>query len=79
VVLLALVVGLAVTSLAARAGAEACGPVDGGPVLGSRDLVCAELVATLSERVGLAAAAVAAILVLTVVGLSRLQESGGPG
>jgi hypothetical protein len=74
VTILASVVGGVVGAAAANAGAGECH----GPDLGvsSADLMCTHLVATLSQRVGLATAAATAIIVLTFMGLSRLAERG---
>jgi hypothetical protein len=41
------------------------------------DEVCSRLVWTLSERVGVAAALVTAVVVLTMVGLARTASAGG--
>lgn len=61
---------------AADAGAGACAlPIlDPGTAAGSTDVVCSRMVATLAERVGLVTAALTAILLLTVIGLSRMAE-----
>jgi hypothetical protein len=73
VMVLASVVGGLVGAAAANAGAAECA----GPGVGvSTDDVCAQLVATLAPRLGLVTAAATAIIVLTVMGLSRLAERG---
>lgn len=74
VTVLASVVGGMVGAAAANAGAAECS----GPGIGvaSTDNVCAHLVATLAQRVGLVTAAATAIIVLTIMGLSRLAERG---
>ena len=64
------------TLAAARSGASTCGTsIDAasGP-----DDVCYDLARTLAERVGLVAAAITAVLVLTMVGLSRLAARTDP-
>jgi hypothetical protein len=67
-------VGAVVTAAAAVSGAGICAAPSVDPVTssGPADTVCFTLVRTLAERVGIATAAVTAILALTVVGLSRL-------
>jgi hypothetical protein len=74
VTVLASVVGGVVGAAAANAGAAECA----GSGLGatSPDRVCTDLVATLAHRVGLATAAATAIILLTVMGLSRLADRG---
>lgn len=74
VTVLASVVGGLVGAAAANAGAAECS----GPGMGisSTDDVCADLVATLAQRLGLVTAAVTAIIVLTLMGLARLAERG---
>jgi hypothetical protein len=76
VALLAVIVGGLAGAGAADAGAGACTlPVlDSGAAAGSTDAVCSRMVATLAERVGLVTAALTAILLLTVIGLSRVAE-----
>jgi hypothetical protein len=74
VTLLAVTAGAVVAAAAAVSGAGTCAAPSADPVIssGAADTVCYHLVRTLAERVGIAAAAVTAILALTVVGLSRL-------
>jgi hypothetical protein len=74
VTLLALTVGVAVTTAAALAGAGVCSaPAVDPRIAGSPpDAVCSQLVRTLALRVGVVTAVVTAVLTLTVVGLSRL-------
>ena len=75
VVLVALTVGAVVAMLAGASGAGGCAPeLDAGPA----DAVCYDLVRTLSERVGVAAGAVSAILMLTMVGLARTGAPDEP-
>lgn len=81
VVLLAVTVGAAVTALAAASSIGSCS----GSGQSGADEVCFSLVRTLSERIGVVAAVATAIVVLTMVGLSRLAASndrrsfgGGP-
>jgi hypothetical protein len=72
-------VGALAASLAALSGADGCAPSAVGAV-GPVDRACYHLVWTLSERVGLVAAAFTAVLVLTAVGLSHTAiptEAGG--
>jgi hypothetical protein len=74
-VVIAVSVGAAVAILAGISGAGGCAPgLDTGP----GDSVCYDLVRTLSERVGVAAGAATAILVLTMVGLARTSDPGDP-
>jgi hypothetical protein len=68
---LAIGVGAAAGGLALAAGAGSC---SGDGVV---DQVCSRLVWTLSERVGVAAALVTAVVVLTMVGLARTASAGG--
>jgi hypothetical protein len=63
-------VGAASGALSLAAGAGACA---GDGVV---DEVCSRLVWTLSERVGVAAALVTAVVVLTMIGLSRTASAG---
>ena len=74
VTFLAVMVGALVTAAAAMTGAGICSaPVfDPNIPAAPPDSVCFSLVRTLAERVGLAAAATTAIIVLTMIGLSRL-------
>jgi phosphate/sulfate permease len=72
VTLFASVVGGVVGATAANAGAGECAGV------ATVDRVCANLVHTLAPRIGLVTAVVTAILVLTVIGLSRLAEGSAP-
>ena len=71
---LAVTVGAVVTAVAAVAGAGICSAPVLDPNLPAAppDSVCFSLVRILAERVGLAAAATTAIIVLTMIGLSRL-------
>jgi hypothetical protein len=74
VTMLSITVGSVVAVASALAGTGMCsgaGP-DSTPPAGPVDTVCYQLVRTLSERVGLMAACATAIIVLTMVGLSRL-------
>ena len=50
----------------------------GGGAVPSGDPTCYELVATLSRRMGLAAAAATVVIVLTIVGLSRTRATPAP-
>jgi hypothetical protein len=72
VTVLASVVGGVAGAAAANTGAAECA----GSGLTSPDRVCTDLVATLAHRVGLATAAATAIILLTIMGLSRLAERG---
>jgi hypothetical protein len=78
VTLLSLTVGTLVAVVSALAGSGICsGPGPGSALsAGPVDRVCYQLVRTLSERVGLMSAGATAVIVLTMVGLSRL--AGGP-
>jgi hypothetical protein len=69
----ALGVGLAVAAVAATSGAGDCAS---GIDQGAGDAVCYALVRTLATRVGVMAAAVTAMLVLTMVGLARTSVPG---
>jgi hypothetical protein len=73
VMLLASLVGGVVGAAAANAGAAECA---GSGIGVSTDPVCAQLVATLAPRLGLVTAAATTIIVLTLMGLSRLAERG---
>jgi hypothetical protein len=81
VTLIAVTVGAVVTAAAAFSSAGACAGTAGDPVLppGPADDVCYHLVRSMAERTGVMAAAVTAILVLTMVGLSRMVDQEGPG
>ena len=74
---MAATVGAVVTAAAALSGAGICAAPVLDPDLpaGPTDQVCYHLVRTLSERVGLATAALTAIIALTFVGLSRLAAA----
>ena len=74
VTLLAVTVGAVVTAAAAVTGAGVCSApaLDPNIQAAHPDSVCFSLVRTLAERVGIAAAATTVIIVLTMVGLSRL-------
>ena len=76
--LVAATVGAMVTAAAAVSGAGICAAPSLDPDIpaGPGDQVCYHLVRTLSERVGLATAALTAIIALTFIGLSRLSASG---
>jgi hypothetical protein len=75
--------GFRVTVLAALVGAtvggaallSAAGDCAGPPA----DLVCQHLARILSERLGIAAALVTVIVVLTFAGLARLEAERWPG
>jgi hypothetical protein len=75
VTLLAVSVGAVVTAAAAFSGAGGCAAPGPGPGMGPTpvDDVCYQLVRTLAERAGLLTAVMTAILVLTVIGLSRMM------
>lgn len=75
--LVAVTVGAVVTAAAAFSGAGGCdgGGVGVGVPAAPVDEVCYHLVRTLAERAGLLSAVMTAILILTVVGLSRVLES----
>ena len=75
VTLVAVTVGAIVTAAAAFSGAGGCdAPGLGGAGTATPvDEVCYQLVRTLAERAGLLSAVMTAILVLTVVGLSRVM------
>jgi hypothetical protein len=78
VTLLSVTVGALVTAAAAVTGAGLCSTPDVGSELGPPpDIVCYQLVRTLSERVGVATALITAVMALTVVGLSRLIVGSG--
>ena len=72
---LALVIGLVVTRAAVSAGSSGCAE-PGWAV--ERDPICHELARTLGQRAGLLAAVATVVVVLTMVGLSRLQAPGLP-
>jgi hypothetical protein len=80
--LIAVTVGAVVTAAAAFSSAGACAGAPGPPGLpaGPADQVCYQLTRSLAERTGVVTAALTAILVLTVIGLSRLlgDERTGP-
>ena len=75
---MAVTVGAMVTAAAAVSGAGICAApaIDPDIPAGPGDQVCYHLVRTLSERVGLATAALTAIIALTFIGLSRLATTG---
>jgi hypothetical protein len=75
VMMLAVTVGAIVTAAAAFDGAGTCASQ---AVDGASDSVCLQLVRTLAERVGIVAGSLTAILVLTMVGLSRLTARKDP-
>lgn len=79
--LVAVTVGAVVTAAAAVSGAGICAApsIDLDLPAGPGDQVCYHLVRTLSERVGLATAALTAIIALTFIGLSRLAAAGERG
>ena len=79
--LVAVTVGAVVTAAAAVSGAGICAApaLDPDIPAGPGDQVCYHLVRTLSERVGLATAALTAIIALTFIGLSRLAAVGERG
>ena len=72
---MAVTVGAVVTAAAAFSGAGGCdgGGLGAGMPAAPVDEVCYHLVRTLAERAGLLSAVMTAILVLTVVGLSRVM------
>lgn len=74
ITLLAVVVGVVVAAAAASSASGLCSAPFTAPNLPPPppDTVCHQLVRTLAERTGLAAAAVTAIVVLTMIGLSRM-------
>jgi len=74
VTLVAVTVGAVVTAAAAVSGAGVCAVPATDPDIPAAlgDQVCYHLVRTLAERVGLATAALTAIIALTFIGLSRL-------
>ena len=72
---LAITVGAIVTAAAAFDGAGSC---SSPAVDGVSDSVCLQLVRTLAERVGIVAGSLTAILVLTMVGLSRMNAHRDP-
>jgi hypothetical protein len=78
--LVAVTVGAVVTAAAALSGAGGCASPGMGPVTPATpvDDVCYHLVRTLAERAGLLSAVMTAILVLTVIGLSRVLAEGRP-
>jgi hypothetical protein len=75
VMVLAITVGAIVTAAAALDGAGSCSSPAAD---GVSDSVCLQLVRTLAERVGILAGSLTAILVLTMVGLSRLSAHQDP-
>lgn len=75
VTLLAVAVGLLVTLGAAVDGLGGCSRVAAqGLQPGRADQVCFSLVRTLAERMGVVSAGATAVIVLTMVGLSRLAS-----
>ena len=81
VTVIAVTVGAVVTAAAAFSSIGACaGPaIDPALPAAPADDVCYHLVRSMAERTGVMAAAVTAILVLTMVGLSRMVDEGAPG
>ena len=78
VTLLSVTVAAVVAAAAAVAAAGLCSAPDIGSETGPPpDIVCYQLVRTLSERMGLATALITAVMALTVVGLSRLIVGDG--
>ena len=77
---MAVTVGAVVTAVAAFSGAGGCAAPGLGPATPETpvDDVCYHLVRTLAERAGLLSAVRTAILVLTVIGLSRVMAGGRP-
>jgi hypothetical protein len=77
IALLAVAVGSVVTALAEADGGGSCASSRSGSGLArsSADTVCFQLVRTLATRMGLVTAAATAIVVLMMVGLSRLSAS----
>jgi hypothetical protein len=75
VTVVAVTVGAVVTAAAAFSGAGGCAtPGVGSSTAGAPvDDVCYHLVRILAERAGLLSAVMTAILVLTVIGLSRMM------
>ena len=73
----AVAVGAAVSAISAVTGAGACdvGRVDLGAIPGVRDPVCFDLVRTLAQREGMMAAAATVVIVLLMLGLSRMAEA----
>jgi hypothetical protein len=80
VTLVAVTVGAVVTAAAAFSGAGGCASPGLGPATPDTpvDDVCYHMVRTLAERAGLLSAVMTAILVLTVIGLSRVMADGRP-
>ena len=66
--MMAAVAGAGVTIAAGRAAAGQCGAIEVGGVRSAADPVCAQLVHTLSTRMGLAAALATVVIVLTMAG-----------
>jgi hypothetical protein len=62
-----------VAGASALSGAGECSHVEG-----AGDPVCLHLVRALSERMGLFAALATVVIVLTMVGLSRMAAEGAP-
>jgi hypothetical protein len=78
VTLLSVTVGAVVAAAAAVMAAGLCSTPDVGSEMGPPpDIVCYQLVRSLSERMGLATALMTAVMALTVVGLSRLIVGEG--
>ena len=77
---MAVTVGAVVTAAAAFSGAGGCDAPGAGPPTAATpvDDVCYHLVRTLAERAGALTAVMTAILVLTVVGLSRVLAEARP-
>ena len=71
VAFLALVVGSIVAGFAMTSSAGACGPPLGAGGASAPDATCLSLVRTLSQRIGVGGGVGTAVIVLTMVGLSR--------